>query len=103
MIYIRFTPETKIGDVTLTVLHEVCHAVLGGTTKEQIFAEHKVIYSVEYSYLVALGWLGVEFSHGHLSFTSQLKSKAIKHDKDGLYRIPITEILNKWICGWEKW
>ena len=64
MIYIRFTPETKIGDVTLTVLHEVCHAVLGGTIKEQIKAEHQVIYSVEYSYLVALDWLGVEFSRG---------------------------------------
>jgi len=102
-IYIRFNSETKIGDVALTLLHEVCHAVLGGTTKEQIKAEHQIIYSVEYSYLVALDWLGVEFSRGHLSFTSQLKSKAIKHDKDGLYRIPITEILNKWICGWEKW
>jgi RHS repeat-associated protein len=103
VIYIKFTPETKIGDVALTVLHEVCHAVLGKAPDGNYDLQHQHIYGVEYSYLVALGWLDVEFSYGPLSFASQLASKASRYDEDGIYRVPITEILEDWIARWGKW
>lgn len=103
VIYIKFTPETKIGEVALTVLHEICHAVLGKAPDDNYDLQHQHIYSVEYSYLVALGWLDVDFTYGNLSFASQLASKAIQYDEKGIYGVPIVEILTNWISRWKKW
>jgi RHS repeat-associated protein len=99
-IIIRFTPETKIGDVALTVLHEVCHAVLGGTTDEQIFTEHQLIYSAEYSCMASLIWFDVEFSD---KFIGHIDREAKSYDSFEVYRFPITKIINNWIVGWKKW
>ncbi|MGC1122640.1 MAG: hypothetical protein WBA22_16275 [Candidatus Methanofastidiosia archaeon] len=50
-VLINFT-SGKVGDITLTILHEVSHLVLGKCfTKEQDAEQHRSIYNVEYSYL----------------------------------------------------
>ena len=99
-IYIRFTSETKIGEVALTLLHEVCHAVLGGTTKEQIYAEHQLIYSAQFSCMASLLWFDVEFSD---KYKEHIDRQMKAYDSFEVYRFPITNLINNWICGWEKW
>jgi hypothetical protein len=84
--------------VTLTVLHEVSHAILGGTTGEQIEREHQFIFGVEYSYMVALGLCGVEFSK---DFRADLEGDVLVFDPEKEHRVPVFEIMKRWTQGWK--
>jgi RHS repeat-associated protein len=96
-IFINFS-RGKVGDVTLTVLHEVSHAILGGTTGEQIEREHQFIFGVEYSYMVALGLCGVEFSK---DFRADLEGDVLVFDPEKEHRVPVFEIMKRWTQGWK--
>jgi RHS repeat-associated protein len=100
-ILINFT-SGKVGDMTLTILHEVSHAVLGPSfTKEQDTKQHLSIYNVEYSYLIGLSGLGVEFSSGEFLKGEKNFMRHIKHLATIGYvcpecRVPISEIIKGW-------
>jgi RHS repeat-associated protein len=103
-ISIRFS-SGKVGDVTLTLLHEICHAALGGTTKEEIIKEHTHIYSVQYSYMLALNDFGVPFScedirkGGRYNYWLHMFGELREYDPEGINRVPVSEILKEW----ERW
>jgi RHS repeat-associated protein len=60
----------KVGDVILSALHEVCHAILGGTTFEAVDKEHEFIFGVEFNYMIALNGQGVHPSNSYLHHCS---------------------------------
>ena len=104
-ISINFT-SGKLGDVTLTILHEVCHAVLGPWDQD---IQHDFIYSVEHSYMVALRALGVEFSAGGIqdnkllpNFVLHIKAQASIHDPHGYHRVPPLEVAKILTRRWKR-
>jgi len=94
-IYIRFTSDDKAADITLTVLHEVSHVVLGCKDTKK---EHKYIYGVEYSYMVALYGAGFEFSE---SFWSHIVGR-YERESDKRFKVQTVEICKKWVRGWRR-
>ncbi len=94
----------KVGDVTLTILHEACHIVLGECeTGEEMDRQHDFIYGVEYSYMVALSGLGVDFSHGdsrkgERNFVLHLTSQVAAHSGTA-HQIPLTVVVRT-LKGW---
>jgi RHS repeat-associated protein len=99
-ISINFSSR-KVGDITLTILHEVCHAVLGGESAEAGRAQHPFIYGVEYSYMLVLNDFGVPISSTDLSmrkpnFFLHVYSNLLSYDPSWDHKAPISGILEKW-------
>ncbi len=88
----------KVGDVILSALHEVCHAILGGTTFEAMVKEHEFIYGVEFNYMIALNAQGVEFSD---SFKSHIIANAFGSSENRIGLVSVQEISKKWIQRWK--
>ncbi len=97
----------KVGDITLSVLHEVSHAVLG---PGDISKQHYHIYSVEHSYMVALRALGVEFSTGSISdegkllpnFVQHIMNMAKEHDPRRFRQVSPLEVAKILTRGWRR-
>lgn len=96
----------KVGDMALTILHEACHAILGDPPNDEARnAEHQSIYNVEYSYLLALSWAGVEFSSGDITkgeknfvmHVTHLCFYGFGYNQES--QVPLSEILTRWIQG----
>ncbi|MGC1123365.1 MAG: RHS repeat-associated core domain-containing protein, partial [Candidatus Methanofastidiosia archaeon] len=92
----------KIGDFTLTMLHEISHVALPGDDQG---AEHPFIWGVEYSYFLALSWAGVEFSNedlqkgGRWNFALHAYDKVRECDRGGQHRVSLDQILRRWMEG----
>ncbi len=92
--------------MTLTVLHEVCHAILGDPgDKEQAKTQHRSIYNVEFSYFMALRAAGVEFSNGDIrkhepNFMQHIKNMTeFGFGLDSGKQVPLSEITYRWVRG----
>ncbi len=90
---------SKVGDLALTLLHEVCHGTLGADTFGEMEKEHSFIYGVEVSYMEALNAFDVAFSS---NFKTSLAVDASRCDPRRIHRVPIVEISEKWL-RWRKW
>jgi RHS repeat-associated protein len=86
----------KVGDFTLTILHEVSHMILNSGDQNK---DHLYIVSVEDSYMNALSQVGVEFS---LDFYLDSTGSAKGLDPDEKHRVPLSEIFKSW-ARWENW
>ncbi len=86
----------KVGDVALTVLHEVSHIACGGTTADEIAAEDVLLAGPEFSYMQALCSFGVEFSY---DFKIVAEGAALGLDPDEKHRVPLSEITFRWVRG----
>jgi RHS repeat-associated protein len=84
----------KAGDATLTVLHEVCHGLLGNTKSKMIEVEHQFIYPVELAFMNAMiSSSNIEFSR---KFQDHIKGQALSRPR----HVPIFDVLNRWKRGW---
>jgi RHS repeat-associated protein len=96
------TSSGKVGDFTLTMLHEISHVAIPGNDQN---TEHPFIWGVEYSYFVALSWVGVEFSNediregGKWNFALHVHAEVQDSDRGGLHRVSLDQILRRWIEG----
>jgi len=97
-IFLNFSSK-KVGDIILSALHEVCHAILGGTTFKAIEKEHEFIFGVEFNYMIALNAQGVEFSQ---DFKDSIIGDAFVYSSHRIGLVSVQEISKKWIQGWKK-
>jgi RHS repeat-associated protein len=92
VLSINFQKHGKIAEVALTICHEMSHAFLTDL-KLHINQEHAIIYSVEYSYMAALDFMGVEITQ---SFWNHVHSQMAGNDSKGYHVISMYEFLDRW-------
>ncbi|MBU7015824.1 MAG: hypothetical protein HXS43_13445 [Theionarchaea archaeon] len=95
LISINFDLTGVAGDIMLTVLHEMCHGFLGGTSGEEVYREEKRIYEVELSYTNTLASFGLVSDR----FVRHIKAQATNY-RVFLPRIPFSDMLKRWRRGW---
>jgi len=97
--WINFEKSGQVSDMSIILLHEISHAILGGKFGNENF-EHEIIYSVSSSYIKALEWADIKFSN---EYKIHVFGQAQCLDSKGIHKVDILEILEKWLRGWEKW
>ena len=84
----------KAGDATLTVLHEVCHGLLGNTRSDIIRVEHEFIYPVEQAFMNAM------INSSNIEFSRKFQNHIIGQTAIQKRHVPIVDVLNRWKRGW---
>jgi hypothetical protein len=84
----------KAGDATLTVLHEVCHGLLGNNKPKIIELEHEFIYPVELAFMNAM------ISSSNIEFSRKFQNHILGEAGSRKRRVPIFDVLNRWKRGW---
>jgi RHS repeat-associated protein len=84
----------KAGDATLTVLHEICHGLLGNTDPDIIEVEHQFIYPVELAFMNAM------ISSSNIEFSRKFQNHILGQARARKRRVPIFDVLNRWKRGW---
>ena len=95
---INFQKSGQVSDMTIILLNEISHAILGGQLGNEHF-EHEIIYSVSLSYIQALEWIDSKFSN---DYKTHIFGQAYSLDSNGIHQINILKILEKWLHGWKK-
>jgi RHS repeat-associated protein len=92
-VSINFNRSGNVADVALVFLHEASHAILDDSGLS-IPEQEQLIYSVEYSYMLASRFWGVEYSD---LYRTHIFSQVFIRDRSGFYQPPFPGILERWL------
>lgn len=96
-VSINFQRSGKVTDVGLILAHEISHATLTISKKYRHIdmpEQEKIIYGVQYSYMTALRYLGVEYSKEYSDHVFRMRNY---HNPQGEHHVPISQILRRWL------
>ena len=96
-VSINFQKSGKVTDVGLILAHEISHATLTISKKYRHIdmpEQEKIIYGVQYSYMTALRYVGVEYSTEYSDHVFRMRNY---YNPQGEHHVPISQILRRWL------